>query len=144
MKMFADRLKELREENSFTMREAAQLIGVSQATYNHWEKDGVFPRPDMLRKIASAYDVKLKWLEIGQGPKNDREERKQEIVSQVLECKNSGSVVPDNTGDRARLKSVNLVIENLKVLPISTDELMMVHKTLSEYRMHLESRVLFG
>ena len=78
MEMFADRLKMLRKDNSFTMKEAAQLIGVSYATYNKWEHGGVFPRPEMIRAIANAYEVKLKWLEIGQGPKTYKEEEKQE------------------------------------------------------------------
>ena len=46
--------------------------------------------------------------------------------------------------DMRNLDNINLLIKHLQILPIEKDEMRALHKTLSEFRTELESKVLFG
>lgn len=60
--IFGERIKRIRENKKLTQREFAQMVGVTAATVNSWEKSGKFPSVDMAAKIADIFDVSLDWL----------------------------------------------------------------------------------
>lgn len=62
---FGDRLIILREERGLEQKEAAELIGVSPATLNRYEKEKREPDLEMLGKLAKFYNVSLDWLIMG-------------------------------------------------------------------------------
>jgi transcriptional regulator with XRE-family HTH domain len=51
-------LKELREDKSYSIRELAQLAGVSRTTLWKLETSGGRAHPRTIRKLAEALDVK--------------------------------------------------------------------------------------
>ena len=60
--IFGERIKRIRENKKLTQREFAQMVGVTAATVNSWEKSGKFPSVDMAAKIADTFGVSLDWL----------------------------------------------------------------------------------
>jgi len=56
------RITELRNERGLTQQTVAEGIGVSRATYAHYEIDRREPDHKMLRKIANFFDVSTDYL----------------------------------------------------------------------------------
>ena len=56
------RLKELREERKWNMREAAQFLGQKYTTYVNHEKEYREPNSEDLVKYAKAYGVSIDYL----------------------------------------------------------------------------------
>lgn len=59
---FGKRLKESREENGFTVRELAELIGVSASTVSKYETGVHEPKMQVIEKIAKILNVNPVWL----------------------------------------------------------------------------------
>ena len=55
MKMFSQRLKELRKEKNMTQTQLATLLGVSKGTVAMWEVGQREPKFEMLKVIASIF-----------------------------------------------------------------------------------------
>jgi transcriptional regulator with XRE-family HTH domain len=62
------RVRELRRERGLTIRQLAEMSGVSYATIVHLENGDTTPRPSTLEKLASALDVPLR--EITRSPED--------------------------------------------------------------------------
>jgi len=139
---FADRLKELRTEHSFSQREAAQLIGASPSQYCKWENGECFPRPEFVRKIAEAYSVLPKWLEIGQGYRTQKEA--DEAKAEAERRRRDEKVTSFNIADEQRLKDITTCIQQIKSMDIPKERKRSIHRTLSGYRTELEQIVYFG
>ena len=56
------RIKQLREELKFNMRDAAKLVGIPYTTYVCYEKGEREPNSEMLIKLASAFKVSVDYL----------------------------------------------------------------------------------
>lgn len=56
------KLRELRVLSNLTQAEVARRIGVTQSTYNYYEKEKTQPDFDILIKIADLYNVSLDYL----------------------------------------------------------------------------------
>ena len=62
MKIFADRLKELRLARGLTLKQAAKELQISSSTLNKYELWIARPNIAILCKVADFYDVKVDWL----------------------------------------------------------------------------------
>ncbi len=62
MNKFANRLKELRIEKSYSQSELAKLLNVDQRTISNWENAVREPDFDMLIKITLLFDTSTDYL----------------------------------------------------------------------------------
>ena len=63
MKTFlGKRLKELREENNFTQKQVAEMLGINSVTYLHYEKEQREPPLSLLADIAKLYGVSVDYI----------------------------------------------------------------------------------
>lgn len=56
------RLKELRQENNYSQKEIAELMGIAQVTYSHYELCRRSVSIQNLVKIAQIYNVSTDYL----------------------------------------------------------------------------------
>ncbi|MCL2797115.1 MAG: helix-turn-helix domain-containing protein [Firmicutes bacterium] len=61
MKVFGERLKELREQQRLSQRAMASVLGIAQPSYIRYERDGE-PCLETLVKIAQFFDVSTDYL----------------------------------------------------------------------------------
>lgn len=73
--MFAEVLKNLREQNKIYQKDFAEAISVSKSTVAMWETGKRTPDTETLKKIAQFFDVSLDYLL--DNPSND--DNKEEI-----------------------------------------------------------------
>ena len=62
MNSFAERLKELREENGLSQRTLAKELGVSQAAIARWENQLQTPNIDIAIIVAKYFKVSTDYL----------------------------------------------------------------------------------
>ena len=62
MKVFAERLTELRKQYKYTQRQMADILGISQPSYIRYENDTSEPTQENLVKIADAFDYQPAFL----------------------------------------------------------------------------------
>ncbi len=62
MKIFAERLKELRIEEGLSTRELAKRIGVSNMAISRWERDERTPNLEVVVEIAKYFKVSTDYL----------------------------------------------------------------------------------
>lgn len=62
MKVFSERLKELRLKKGLTQTELGEKVGVKQNTFTNWEKGKREPSFENLIKLADLLEVSLDWL----------------------------------------------------------------------------------
>lgn len=62
IEILAKRLKELRQENSYSQYEIADMIGIAQVTYSHYELCRRSVSIQNLVKIAQIYNVSTDYL----------------------------------------------------------------------------------
>ncbi len=62
MNKFANRLKELRIEKSYSQSKLAKLLNVDQRTISNWENAVREPDFDMLIKITLLFDTSTDYL----------------------------------------------------------------------------------
>lgn len=61
-KIFFKRLRELRFRYGLTQNELAEIIGISQKSYSHWETQKTEPSFENLIKLADLFEVSLDYL----------------------------------------------------------------------------------
>ena len=62
MNKFAERLKELREENNLTQYELSKKINISTACINRWEKNLRVPNIDSIIILCKFFDCSADYL----------------------------------------------------------------------------------
>lgn len=62
MKVFSERLKELRLKKGLTQTELGEKVGVKQNTFTNWENGKREPNFENLIKLADLLEVSLDWL----------------------------------------------------------------------------------
>lgn len=62
MKIFAERLKELRQEKGLSQMELAKAIGLGQSSIAHWEKNERVPNAEAIAVIAKFFAVSADYL----------------------------------------------------------------------------------
>lgn len=60
--ILGERLKELREEQGYTQRQIADILGVNSVTYLHYEKEQREPPLSLIVDIAVFYGVSVDYL----------------------------------------------------------------------------------
>ncbi len=67
---FGERLREIREERSLSMKQLAGRSGVSLSALGRYERGKRFPGLDSAVLLAEALDVPVDYLATGRGPKH--------------------------------------------------------------------------
>lgn len=62
MKIFAERLKELRTEKNLSQYQLADKIGVTHTAINLWELDKREPKLNAVCDLANFFDVSIDYL----------------------------------------------------------------------------------
>jgi tetratricopeptide (TPR) repeat protein len=101
------KLRAVREQNMWTIPEAAEEVGVDAQTFWRWENYVQWPRAYALRKLVSVFGRSVEELGFGKGASADREQvqRKEEPTS--AEEKQEEAILP--TPQRAYSQSSSLV-----------------------------------
>ena len=60
--MLGDRIKMIRESNGLSQVEFGESLNVSKQTVSNWENNNVQPSVDILRDMASKYNVSSDFL----------------------------------------------------------------------------------
>lgn len=62
MKIFAERLKELREEEKLSTKKLGEKIGYSDVAISRWEREERIPNIEVLVAIAKYFKVSTDYL----------------------------------------------------------------------------------
>lgn len=62
MKVFPQRLKELRFKKGLTQTELGEKVGVKQSTFTNWENGKREPNFEIVIKLADLLEVSVDWL----------------------------------------------------------------------------------
>lgn len=62
MKIFCERLKELRKESKLSTIDLGKILGVSNSTITRWENDNIIPSIEHLYNIAVFFNVSTDYL----------------------------------------------------------------------------------
>lgn len=62
MKIFQERLIELRKQNGYTQQKVAEVLNIKQPSYIRYEKGYAEPSLENLVKIADLFDVSVDYL----------------------------------------------------------------------------------
>ena len=62
MEIFAERLKELRQEKRLSQAQLAEYLVVSQKAIDYWERGVNEPKADYLKRIALFFNVSTDYL----------------------------------------------------------------------------------
>lgn len=62
MKIFAERLRDLRLEKGLSMKELAKELNITDATISYWENDVNEPKITYLKSIALYFNVSTDYL----------------------------------------------------------------------------------
>ena len=62
MKIFQERLTELRKLNHITQRQVAQTLNISQPSYIRYENGSAEPNLENLVRLAELFDVSVDYL----------------------------------------------------------------------------------
>ena len=65
MNTMGSRLKALRKKYNYTGEEVGNMLKVSKVAIYNWEKDIRSPSPDVIKKLASIYEVSTDYLITG-------------------------------------------------------------------------------
>jgi transcriptional regulator with XRE-family HTH domain len=57
--MFSKQLKKYRTLNSYSQRQLAEDLGITQQAVAKWESDKATPDPDMLKKISEIFGISV-------------------------------------------------------------------------------------
>lgn len=60
--MFAERLKQLREENGYNQEYIADYLGVKQQTYSRYENNVSEPDLNTIRKLTTLFNISADYL----------------------------------------------------------------------------------
>ena len=60
--MVGTNIKKMREEQSFSIQEVANYLGVRRETVWHWETGKAKPKPKYVRELAKLFKVSPKQL----------------------------------------------------------------------------------
>ncbi|MCD9024096.1 helix-turn-helix domain-containing protein [Cohnella silvisoli] len=84
MTTFGKRLKEARTHRQLTQNEVAGKLGIDFTTISKYENNKSQPDNEILRELASMYEVSLDWLITGQLSGDEKSSNKI-LVNGVLE-----------------------------------------------------------
>lgn len=56
------RLKQLRKQNNFTQEQMCEKLMMEQSLYSKYENDKISPNVEIIRRVASVFNVSTEWL----------------------------------------------------------------------------------
>lgn len=62
MKVFAERLKDLRQEKGLTQTQLAELLSTTQSTIGKYEREELQPNFEVLKKLCKVLEVSADYL----------------------------------------------------------------------------------
>ena len=62
IKIFSDRLKELRVDKGLTIVQLAEAIGVNNGTISKWENGQIMPQADSIFSLSKFFNVSAGYL----------------------------------------------------------------------------------
>lgn len=62
MKVYSNRIKELRIENKLSQSQLAEKLGTTNSTICDWERGRTEPDIEMLKKLASFFSVSTDYI----------------------------------------------------------------------------------
>ncbi len=62
MKVYSNRIKELRIENKLSQSQLAEKLGTTNSTICDWERGRTEPDIEMLKKLASLFSVSTDFI----------------------------------------------------------------------------------
>lgn len=62
MKVFAERLKEVRQEKGLTQTQLAELLSTTQSTIGKYEREELQPNFEVLKKLCKVLEVSADYL----------------------------------------------------------------------------------
>ncbi len=65
-KTFAERIKQLRVDRGWTMRDASLKLGAAEGSVRGWEHAKFLPSLELLVDIVKLYGVSFEWILFGQ------------------------------------------------------------------------------
>lgn len=63
---FAERIKQLRVDRGWTMRDASLELGAAEGSVRGWEHGKFLPNLELLVAIVKLYGVSFEWILLGQ------------------------------------------------------------------------------
>lgn len=85
MAVFAERLRELRQQRDLTQTRIAELVGVGLRVYHRWERGGAAPHFETLLKLADVLGVSLDELAGRKGAPDEARIKNHELHQLVRE-----------------------------------------------------------
>ena len=79
-KIFAERIKALREAKGLTTTEFANRLDIQKTRVSMWETNGTIPRQDMLLKLCKFFNVTTDYL-LGNDSTTNQNPRNEKICS---------------------------------------------------------------
>lgn len=62
MKIFGERLKELRNEKNLSQKDLAKILGTTNSSVCDWETDRAQPDMEMLVRLGDFFNVSIDYL----------------------------------------------------------------------------------
>lgn len=62
MSKFSDRLKDARQFNGYSQKQLAQILGITESGYAHWEQGRTEPNTETLCKLCQILNVSSDYL----------------------------------------------------------------------------------
>ena len=75
------RIRVLRERESWTIEQLAERLGSTKSAVNHWELDHNDPSVDMIVALARLFEVSTDWLLTGTDPEELGNEEERELIA---------------------------------------------------------------
>jgi transcriptional regulator with XRE-family HTH domain len=113
-----DRLKTLRKENGWTLKEVASKLGLSgHSTYSNWEYGRTEPDIEMLKTIAELYNVTVEYLLSGEKQNNiERKDSNTYDLEELLKTKKItwGNEELNDEESRRAIEMLRLLLDKQK------------------------------
>lgn len=142
MTTFAERLSMAITEDGRTRGEIATACGTSTAQLLKWERGEASPRLNSIRGLCTGLGITERWLTSGLGEKSAEKQKENAMKAEAEKKFHSARVT--NGKDKRQLEDLNLVINHIRDMNLSSDEMKAIYITLSELRNEVEARTLFN
>ena len=142
MSTFAERLSQAITEDGRSRGEIASACGTVTASLLRWERGESTPRVNSVKGLCAGLGVTERWLMSGLGEKSAVKHEENVMKAKAEEKFKTTRII--NGKDKRQLEDIEMVIDHIRDMNISSDEMLAIYTTLSEIRNDLECKVLFN
>ena len=87
--MYAERLKEIRKQLHYTVKEITEVLGIKERTYGSWEREEKTPSMELGTLLCKKLNINLNWFCTGEGKmfnpiQRDKDELR-ELFTDIIE-----------------------------------------------------------